>query len=200
MVSTLQLTWHDNMPHVPTLQSIHTLSAVTFATASATKSSTWGFLDVTQSSVKWFHHATRAPPGVFDAAAGRVSRVPKGDSLTQPLRIGTSSKPPVPWQQTRLEEPLAFPIRRTVMFVHYCSLDLKYVYISPYINISPRKSKTMLSLWLPMPITGGSWQVYRGWLFQICFFYFQICFFSLKLQASFPFACLNPISTCGRQV
>lgn len=40
----------------------------------------------------------------------------------------------------------------------------------------------------------------KGWLFQICFFYFQICFFSLKLQASSPFACLNPISTCGRQV
>ena len=36
----LQLTRHDNMPHVPTLQSIHTLSVVTFVTASATKSST----------------------------------------------------------------------------------------------------------------------------------------------------------------
>lgn len=38
--TTHKLTWHDDMPHVPTLQSIHTLSVVIFATASATKSST----------------------------------------------------------------------------------------------------------------------------------------------------------------
>ena len=46
---------------------------------------------------------------MFDAAAGRGSRVPKGDSLTQTLRNGTSSKPPVPWRQTGLEEPLGVP-------------------------------------------------------------------------------------------
>lgn len=144
MVSTLQLTWHDNMPHVPTLQSIHTLSVVTFATASATKSST---LRLMLLNLQW-NDFTMQPRHHQVCSMLR----PVGWVEFQKEILWLSH-----WGSERLPNHLChgdkLDLKNHWSFSHptncdVCSLDLKYVYISPYINILPRKSKTMLSLWI----------------------------------------------------
>lgn len=126
MVSTLQLTWHDNMPHVPTLQSIHTLSVVTFATASATKSST---LRLMLLNLQW-NDFTMQPRHHQVCSMLR----PVGWVEFQKEILWLSH-----WGSERLPNHLChgdkLDLKNHWSFSHptncdVCSLDLKYVYIT----------------------------------------------------------------------